>query len=104
LNCMWIYDTNILRVCNKKQLIDAMNTYTLCRTNEMTVMNLLFHFKYHLWEPFPIKTPSNKYLFEWCELNHSFHTTWKDYCFIKYPISLRLHETPYEIPSVPDGL
>uniref|UniRef100_A0A6C0B1D1 Nucleotide-diphospho-sugar transferase domain-containing protein n=1 Tax=viral metagenome TaxID=1070528 RepID=A0A6C0B1D1_9ZZZZ len=105
LNCMWVYDTNILHTCNKKQLIDAMNTYTLCRNNEMTLMNLLFHFKYHLWVPFPEKTSNNKYLFEWCESNHSFHTTWKDYCFIKYSISLTLNETPYEVSCiVPEGL
>ena len=92
LNCIWIYDTNILKICNKTQLIDAMNKYTLCKTNEMGIMNLLFHFKYNLWREFPLKTSSGKYLFEWCELNHSFHTTWKDYCFLKYPITIGLNE------------
>jgi len=92
LNCIWIYDTNILKICNKTQLIDAMNKYTLCKTNEMGIMNLLFHFKYKLWREFPLKTSSGKYLFEWCELNHSFHTTWKDYCFLKYPITIGLNE------------
>ena len=94
LNCIWIYDTNILKICSKPQLIDAMNIYTLCKTNEMGIMNLLFHFKYNLWKAFPLKSSSGKYLFEWCELNHSFYTTWKDYCFIKYPISIRLDEEP----------
>ena len=94
LNCMWIYDTSILKICNKIQLIEAMNKYTLCKTNEMGIMNLLFHFKYNLWKEFPLKASNGKYLFEWCELNHSFHTTWKDYCFIKYPISIRLDEKP----------
>ena len=50
LNCIWVYDTNILKICNKTQLIEAMNKYTLCRTNEMGIMNLLFHFKYNLWQ------------------------------------------------------
>ena len=94
LNCMWVYDTNILKICNKTQLIEAMNKYTLCKTNEMGIMNLLFHFKYNLWSEFPLKSSSGKYLFEWCELNHSFYTTWKDYCFIKYPITINLNETP----------
>ena len=94
LNCMWIYDTNILKICNKSQLIEAMNKYTLCKTNEMGIMNLLFHFKYNLWREFPLKASNGKYLFEWCELNHSHHTTWRDYCFIKYPISIRLEERP----------
>ncbi len=92
LNCMWMYDTKILHICNKTQLIDAMNTYTLCKTNEMTIMNLLFHFKYHLWKEFPDNSSHGKFLFEWCELNHPFHTTWKDYCFIKYSVSIVLEE------------
>lgn len=94
LNCMWVYDTNILKVCNKNQLIEAMNKYTLCKTNEMGIMNLLFHFKYNLWREFPLRASNGKYLFEWCESNHSHHTTWRDYCFIKYPISIRLEERP----------
>jgi len=94
LNCMWIYDTNILKICNKQQLIDAMNKYTLCRTNEMGIMNLLFHFKYGLWEKFPAYTSNGKFLFEWCELNNDFPTTWKNYCFLKYPISISLNQRP----------
>ena len=94
LNCMWVYDTSILKICNKTQLIDAMNKYTACKTNEMGIMNLLFHFKYHLWKEFPLKASNGKFLFEWCELNHKFHTTWKDYCFIKYPVSISLNQTP----------
>jgi hypothetical protein len=94
LNCMWVYDTCILKICNKIQLIDAMNNYTLCKTNEMGIMNLLFHFKYKLWREFPLKASNGKYLFEWCEFNHSFYTTWKDYCFIKYPVTIALHEVP----------
>ena len=94
LNCMWVYDTNILKICSKQQLIDAMNSYTLCKTNEMGIMNLILHFKYKLWKEFPLKASNGKFLFEWCELNHNFHTTWRDYCFIKYPISISLHESP----------
>jgi hypothetical protein len=94
LNCMWVYDTSILKICNKEQLIDAMNKYTVCKTNEMGIMNLLFNFKYKLWKEFPLKSSNGKYLFEWCELNHSFYTTWRDYCFIKYPLTIGLHEKP----------
>ena len=95
LNCMWVYDTNILHICNKEQLIDAMNTYTVCRTNEMGIMNLLFHFKYKLWEKFPPISSNGKFLFEWCELNNNFHTTWQNYCFLKYPVSISLNQFPY---------
>jgi hypothetical protein len=92
LNCIWIYDTSILDLCNKNQLIEAMNSYPFCKTNEMGIMNLLFHFKYHLWEPFPIKASNNKYLFDWCELNN-LGTHWKDYCYIKYPVTIRFEDT-----------
>ena len=91
LNCIWIYDTNILRLCDKKQLIEAMNTYTLCRTNEMGIMNLLLRFKYNLWEPFPSKINNGKFLFEWCELNNP-NTNWRDYCYIKYPVTISFDE------------
>jgi hypothetical protein len=94
LNCMWIYDTNILKICNKTQLINAMNTYPVCRTNEMGIMNLLFHFKYKLWEKFPPLASNGKYLFEWCESNNNFNTTWQNYCFLKYPITIALNEKP----------
>lgn len=86
LNCVWIYDTNILNICNKHELIKNMNKYPICKTNEMTIMNILFHFKYGLWKPFPLKLISsdkNKFLFEWSEAKHP-GTTWNDYCLIKY--------------------
>jgi hypothetical protein len=95
LNCMWVYDTRILEICNKQQLINAMNKYTLCKTNEMGIMNLLFHFKYKLWKEFPLRASNNKFLFDWCELNHNYFTTWRDYCFIKYPLTIGLNEAPY---------
>jgi hypothetical protein len=92
LNCMWVYDTSILNICNKNQLVEAMNKYPCCKSNEMGIMNLMFHFKYKLWEPFPVKTPSNKILFDWSELNQNYHTTWRDYCFIKYPYSINFDD------------
>ena len=91
LNCMWIYDTNILRLCDKAQLIEAMNKYPLCKTNEMGVMNIMFHFKYNLWERLPIKASNGKILFDWCELNNP-ETKWSDYCYIKYPVTIRFED------------
>jgi hypothetical protein len=88
LNCMWIYDTDILKNCDKGQLIDAMNKYTFCKTNEMGIMNILFHFKYKLWDTLPIQASNGKYLFDWCESNQKHKTTWREYCFIKYPITI----------------
>jgi len=88
LNCMWIYDTNILNLCDKTQLIDAMNKYTFCKTNEMGIMNILFHFKYKLWERLPIKASNGKILFDWSELNQDHATTWREYCLLKYPATI----------------
>ena len=88
LNCMWIYDTNILNLCDKRQLICAMNKYTFCKTNEMVIMNILFHFKYKLWEKLPIKASNGKFLFDWSELNQNHPTTWREYCLLKYPVSI----------------
>lgn len=93
LNCMWIYDTDILDICNKNQLIDAMNKYTFCKTNEMGIMNILYHFKYKLWTPFPVRAMNGKILFDWCELNQKYPTTWRDYCFIKYSVSISFEDT-----------
>jgi hypothetical protein len=84
---MWIYDTNILNLCDKRQLIEAMNKYTFCKTNEMGIMNILFHFKYKLWETLPIKASTGKILFDWCELNNS-NTNWREYCLLKYPVTI----------------
>lgn len=91
LNCMWIYDTNILKTCDKNQLIEAMNKYTFCKTNEMGIMNIMFHFKYHLWERLPIKATNGKILFDWCELNNQ-NTNWREYCFIKYPVTISFND------------
>lgn len=91
LNCIWIYDTSILKICNKYDMINAMNTYTLCKTNEMGIMNLLLRFKYNLWEPFPFKIESGKILFDWCELNNQ-NTNWREYCYIKYPVTISFED------------
>jgi len=85
LNCIWVYDTNILKICDKNELIEAMNKYPICKTNEMTIMNLLFHYKYKLWKEFPIKNSNGKFLFEWCESNHDNNPNWTEFCYIKYP-------------------
>lgn len=92
LNCMWVYDTEILNICSKDELIKAMNKYPVCRTNEMGIMNLLLHFKYKLWERFPFTASHGKYLFEWSDLNKP-NTTWRNYCFLKYPVTIHLHQT-----------
>lgn len=83
LNCMWVYDSSILEYIKKEEFIKVMNEYPVFKTNEMGVMNIILHFKYKIWVPFPEKTKHGKYLFDWCELNRP-GTKWNQYCFIKY--------------------
>ena len=92
LNCVWIYDTDILKICNKTHLIEAMNKWPLCKTNEMTIMNLLLHFKYKLWKYLTIYASNGKILFDWCELNNLDKPNWNNYCLLKYPVSLSFND------------
>jgi hypothetical protein len=93
LNCVWIYDTNILKICNKDRLIEYMNKYTFCKTNEMGILNILFHFKYKLWEILPEKISTGKNLFDWAETNNNWPLNWKGYCLLKYPVTISFNDT-----------
>lgn len=88
LNCLWIYDTCLLDVIKKNELIEIMNKYPVCRTNEMGVMNILINCKLNLWTPLPYYNSEGKYLFDWCESNFNPRITWRDICSLKYPISI----------------
>ena len=93
LNCMWVYDTAILDICTKEEMIQGMLDYPICLTNEMTMMNLFIHFKYGLWERFPVRAHNGKILFDWCEANNPKPSSWRDYCFIKYPNTITFEDT-----------
>jgi hypothetical protein len=93
LNCMWVYDTSILNICTKDEMIHGILEYPICLTNEMTLMNLYIHFKYKLWERFPVKSENGKILFDWCEANNPEPSSWRDYCFIKYPCTISFEDT-----------
>ena len=91
LNCIWMYDTRLLRAAPFQELVRMMNAYPICRCNEMTVMNLLFTFKLRVWRPFPeFIADGSKRLFGWTEHDHHYgaHTTWRDFCCLKYPSTL----------------
>jgi len=89
LNCIWMYDTKLLQQITFQELVDAMNTYPICRCNEMTIMNLIFTFKHNVWRPFPEFIPSGKRLFGWTEWDRNYgYGTWRDFCFIKYPTTI----------------
>lgn len=93
LNCMWVYDTSILDIVSKEEMINGMVKYPVCKTNEMALMNLYIHFKHHLWQRFPVRAQNGKILFDWCELNNPSSSTWRDYCFIKYPCTITFDDT-----------
>ena len=94
LNCIWMYDTALLKTIHFNELVDAMNNYPICRCNEMTIMNLIFTFKYKVWKPFPnfvtLETiEGKKRLFGWTEHDRDYGaTTWRDFCFLKYPTTI----------------
>jgi hypothetical protein len=90
LNCIWVYDTSILNICNFDELVNTMNKYPFCRCNEMTIMNLLFTFKYKLWSAFPEFSSNGKGLFGWIEFDRNYgdNNTWRNFCFMKYPCTI----------------
>jgi hypothetical protein len=90
LNCIWVYDTSLLNLCNKDVLIEEMNKFPICRCNEMSIMNLLFTYKLKVWKPFPEFIENGKRLFGWIEYDRDYgpYNTWRNFCFIKYPCSI----------------
>jgi hypothetical protein len=89
LNCIWMYDTSLLKKVTMDHLISAMNRYPICRCNEMSIMNLLFTFKHQAWKPFPERVGTGKRLFGWTESDRDYGAcTWRDFCFLKYPFTI----------------
>lgn len=89
LNCLWMYETKLLSKVKFQELVDTMNKYPICRCNEMTIMNLIFTFKYKLWQALPEYTETKngrKRLFGWTENDRDYgNSSWRDFCFLKYP-------------------
>lgn len=86
LNCIFMFDTALLDLVTFEEMVEAMNKYPICGTNEMTIMNLFFTFKLGVWVEMPQKL-RGKYLFGWSELNYRERPTWRDFCFIKYSVT-----------------
>ena len=84
LNCMFVYDTELLTKVSFQEMVDAMNKYPICLCNEMGIMNLFFTFKLGVWEAFPQRV-GNKYLFGWNESNYHEGPSWNQFHFMKYP-------------------
>lgn len=89
LNCIWMYDTALLRLPCITEMVRMMNAYPICRCNEMTVMNLFFAFQHRVWKPFP-EWVGNKRLFGWTEHDRDYNRSgsWRDFCFLKYPFTI----------------
>lgn len=93
MNCIWMYDTALLDVCNSAQLIKGMDEYPICLTNEMALMNLFFNLKYRLWTAMPERV-DHKYLYGWCEMNYRERPTYHQFCFLKYPVTIDMNTDP----------
>lgn len=91
MNCIWVYDTQLLAKCNRTHLQEGMGQFPICMTNEMALLNLYFAFLHRVWTPFPEKTTEGKYLYGWCELNYSERPTWRQFHFLKYPVTITSH-------------
>ena len=87
LNCIFIFDTSLLTVESKEEMVMIMNIFPIWRTNEMGVMNIFFTFYLKVWTPFPTRARNGKFLFDWCEYNRP-STRWFEYCALKYPVTL----------------
>lgn len=84
LNCMFVFDTALLDTIPYQELLNAMDRYPIATCNEMTIMNLVFHFRHKVWTPFPAKVGS-RYLFGWNESNYTQPSAhWTDFHFLKY--------------------
>lgn len=92
LNCIWMYDTSLLHRIPMEEFVETMRRYPIARCNEMTIMNLVLSFNYRVWRPFPSHCPDDprRRLFGWTERDRDYgpYTTWRDFCFLKYPSTL----------------
>ena len=89
-NCIWVYDTKILLDSPiKDEMIAAAIKYPIWVSNEMGVMNAVLNVKYGYWIQMPSRNRAGKYLYAWSEPTlRERHTTWRDYCYIKYAATI----------------
>lgn len=80
INCIFVFDTSLIKKIPFSQLETMMNEYPIFRCNEMGLMNLAFGV---YWTPFPQRV-GTKYLFGWSESNYEERPDWGTFHFIKY--------------------
>lgn len=88
LNCCFIYDTKIINNNTLTDLINLMNQYPICRTNEMGIMNIYFSFIHKLWVPLELKITNNLMLMDWSERDGK---NWRSYVGLKYPTTINFN-------------
>lgn len=101
LNCMFVFDTALLDRISYQELLDTTYAYPIATCNEMSIMNLVFHFRHKVWTPFPAKIGS-RYLFGWSENNYIHRPVrWVDFYFMKYPFHAppRLYAHSHKLQS-----
>lgn len=81
LNCLFMFDTKLIQPETLKELIILMNSYPICKTNEMAIMNIYFHKN---WAPLNVYLRDGRILFDWSERNSN---SWSHYVALKYPIT-----------------
>jgi len=81
LNCLFIFDTQLIQENTLSNLIELMNSYPICKTNEMAIMNIYFHKN---WVPLEIYLGHDLILFDWCERDGR---KWNNYVALKYPFT-----------------
>lgn len=85
LNCCWICDTQIIEKNTLSDLLDLINRYPVCRTNEMGIMNIYFTFEKKIWKSLEINLGNDLILLDWSERDNK---NWRNYVALKYPRSI----------------
>lgn len=86
LDCMFVFDTALINLCDRTHMEAAMNAYPISYSNDMGIINLFFTVKHKVWKAFPQRTEGGKYLFGWCELNYRERPAASEFHFLKYPM------------------
>lgn len=79
LNCLFMFDTSLISNDTLSQLINLMNEYPICKTNEMAIMNIYFT---NYWKPLMLPLSDGRQLFDWSE---RYGNSWTNYIALKYP-------------------
>jgi len=83
LNCLFIFDTQLIQENTLWNLIELINEYPICKTNEMAIMNIYFHKN---WIPLEIYLGHDLILFDWCERDER---NWDKYVALKYTLTYK---------------